>query len=89
MDYSGWIQDGAVGIAVCDHPENLNHPTPWYAIRSQPMSYFSPAVICFEPHTLKAGQCFTLRYRVIVHPDRWDAPRLAKEYRRFVGDAAE
>ena len=28
----------------------------------------------------------TLRYRVVIHADRWDAPRLEKEYKRFVGD---
>jgi hypothetical protein len=85
MDYSGVIEAEPVGVAVCDHPKNLNHPTPWYAIRSQPMSYFSPAVICYGPHTLKAGQSLTLRYRVIIHAKRWDAPQLEKEYKQFVG----
>lgn len=84
MDYHGLIDGRPIGVAVCDHPDNLNHPTPWYAIRAQPMSYFSPAVICYRPHTLKAKQSFTLRYRVIVHPDRWDAERLKLEYQRFV-----
>jgi hypothetical protein len=51
------------------------------------MSYFSPAVICDGPYTLKAGQSFTLRYRVIIHANRWDAPRLDIEYKRFVGRA--
>jgi hypothetical protein len=86
MDYSGLLKDGPVGVAACDHPENLNHPTPWYAIRSRPMSYFSPAVICDGSHTLKAGQSFTLRYRVIIHADRWDAARLEREYKRFAGE---
>jgi hypothetical protein len=87
MDYSGLIQGGPVGVAAFDYPENLHHPTPWYAIKSQPMSYFSPAVICDGPFTLKAGQRFTLRYRVMVHANRWDAPRLEKEYRRFAGES--
>jgi hypothetical protein len=84
MDYHGLIDGRPLGVAICDHPDNLNHPTPWYVIRSQPMSYFSPAVICYGPHTLEAGQSMTLRYRVIVHPQRWDADRLKKEYARFV-----
>jgi hypothetical protein len=50
------------------------------------MSYFSPAVICYGPHTLQAGQSFTLRYRILVHPDRWDAEQLKREYQRFVQD---
>lgn len=84
LDYHGLIDGQAIGVAICDHPDNLNHPTPWYVIRSQPMSYFSPAVICYGPYRLKAGESFTLRYRVIVHPGRWDAERLGKEYKRFV-----
>lgn len=88
MDYNGTLEDRPVGIAMCDHPSNLNHPTPWYAIASRPMSYFSPAVICFQPHTLPAGQSMTLRYRVIVHPGRWDAKRLEREQQQYVKEIA-
>jgi hypothetical protein len=83
MDYSGVIGGKPVGIAICDHPSNLNHPTPWYVIASDPMSYISPAVICFQPTTVPAGKSFTLRYRVIVHPDRWDAARLRREAEQY------
>ncbi len=88
MDYAGEIAGRSVGIAICDHPQNLNHPSPWYAIRSAVMSYYSPAVICYSPHTLKSGESFTLRYRVIVHRDKWDADRLTKEHERFVSEAS-
>lgn len=84
MDYSGVIDGQPQGIAICDHPDNLNHPTPWYAIRTGVMSYFSPAVVCHGPHTLPAGESLTLRYRVIVHGGRWDAARLRREYEEFV-----
>jgi len=83
MDYAGVIGAGPAGIAILDHPTNLNAPTPWYVIVGRPMSYFSPAVLCYKPHTLKAGQSLTLRYRILVHPGRWDAGRLKKEYDRF------
>jgi hypothetical protein len=86
MDYNGLIDGRPVGIAVCDHPDNVNHPSPWYAIASQPMSYFSPAVICYGSHTLPAGESFVLKYRVIVHQGRWDAAKLQQEFRRFVED---
>jgi hypothetical protein len=49
------------------------------------MSYYSPAVICYGPHTVEAGEGFTLRYRVLVHDGRWDAERLKAESKRFVG----
>jgi hypothetical protein len=84
MDYHGLIDGRPVGVAVCDHPHNLNHPTPWYAIRSKTMSYFSPAVLCYGPHTLEAGKRLALRYRVIAHPGRWNAERLRGEFERFV-----
>jgi len=83
MDYSGVVGGGPAGIAILDHPKNLNAPTPWYVIVGKPMSYFSPAVICYKPHDLKPGASLTLRYRVLVHPDRWDAERLTKEYEAF------
>jgi hypothetical protein len=89
MDYSGLVDGQPVGVAICDHPDNLNHPTPWYAICAQPMSYFSPAVICYGSHTLEAGRSLTLRYRVIVHGDRWGAQRLQQEYDRFVREAGK
>lgn len=83
MDYNGLIDGKPCGIAILDHPKNLNHPTPWYAIGSAPMSYYSPAVICYGPHTLPPGESFTLRYRVLVHDGRWSPERLVTESSRF------
>jgi hypothetical protein len=88
LDYHGLIDGRPVGVAVCDHPANLNHPTPWYVVRSRTMSYFSPAVLCYGSHTLKAKTSFTLRYRVILHPARWSAEQLRREHRRYVVAAA-
>ncbi|MFA6544052.1 MAG: ThuA domain-containing protein [Limisphaerales bacterium] len=82
MDYSGEFDGSAAGIAILDAPASLNSPTPWYAI-SKPFHYFSPAVICYQPQTLKAGQQLSLRYRVIVHPGRWSAEQLGQASRLF------
>jgi len=79
MDYSGMIGSAPAGIAILDDRQSRNFPTPWYAIRSDVMSFFSPAVICYGPHTLPAGRRMTLEYRVIVHPHRWDTRRLRSE----------
>jgi hypothetical protein len=83
VDYSGVIDGRPVGIAIVDHPANLNAPSPWYVINDTVMHYFSPAVICYAPYTLPAGQSFRLRYRVIVHPGRWESERLRAEAQRF------
>jgi hypothetical protein len=53
------------------------------------MRYFSPALLCYGPHTLKAGTAMTLRYRVVVHPGRWDAARLRRESLRYVASVAK
>ena len=83
MEFGGVFGGKAAGIAILDHPENLNYPTPWYSIAGKPMKYFSPAVICYKPHTLKSGQSFTLKYRVIVHPEKWDSDKLKAEIRKY------
>jgi len=89
MDYSGIVGGKPAGIAVLDHPRNLNAPSPWYVIQTDVMSYFSPAVLCYGPHTLPAGESFTLRYRVIVHPGRWDTPQLQREYEEFARSSSD
>ncbi len=75
MDYSGIVGGQAAGIAIIEHPDNLNAPTTWYSIDSS-FKYFSPAVIFQQPHTLKPGESMTLRYRVFIHPERWNATAL-------------
>jgi hypothetical protein len=52
------------------------------------MNFFTPAVLCYEPLVLHAGGSFVLRYRVLIHPGRWDAERLKKEAARFSGRPA-
>ena len=83
VDYSGLVDGEPEGIAVLDNPRNPGSPTPWYVIRSAEMSFFSPAVLCYGPITLEAGQRLTLRYRVIVHHGRWDSTRLNAEYAKY------
>jgi type 1 glutamine amidotransferase len=83
VDYSGVIDGKPEGIAVLDNPRNPGSPTPWYVIRSADMSFFSPAVLCYGPITLEAGQRLALRYRVIVHHGRWDSARLNEEYAKY------
>jgi hypothetical protein len=76
LEYSGTIDGRPAGIAVLSHPENVNSPSPWYVIKSRPMTFFSPAVICYGPLTLEPNHEFTLRYRVIVHLGKWNRDKL-------------
>jgi len=86
LDYSGLVGGRSAGIAILDHTGNPRTPTPWYVIRSAPMSWFNPAVLCYETLSLRPGDTFVLRYRVLLHPGRWDAERLKNEVARFSRD---
>ena len=83
MDYSGPLDGHKVGIAILDYPANLNSPTPFYAVRNDGMSYFSPAVLTYGPVTLKPEQTLRLRYRLFAHPGRWGAEQLRQAEERF------
>ncbi len=89
LDYSGLIEGRLEGVAILDHARNPRTPTPWYVIRSPEMSFFTPAFLCYEPMTLAPGRALALRYRVLVHPGRWDEVRLRREYIRFSGRPSE
>ncbi|MBU0618026.1 MAG: PmoA family protein [Planctomycetes bacterium] len=84
MEYHGSVGGRPAGVAIIDHPGNLNAPSPWYLINSDPMRYINPAVICYQPHELAAGESFTLRYRVIVHPGHWGAAELRRQVEKYL-----
>jgi hypothetical protein len=83
LDYSGKIRGTEYGIAMIDHPQNLNAPSPWYVINDQVLRFCTPAVLCYGPHTLKAGQNFRLRYRTVIHSGRFTSQGLREEVNRF------
>ena len=89
VEYSGLLDGQPSGAAICDFPGNPRSPTPWYVIKSAEMSFFTPAVLCYEPLTLRPGERVTLRYRVLVHPGRWDAERLRREHARFARESRD
>jgi hypothetical protein len=82
VDFAGTIDKTTGGIAILDHPQNLNAPTPWYVSRGMP--YFSPAVIYDAPHKISAGESFVLRYRVLVHPGRLTPEALRENQQKFI-----
>ena len=88
LDFNFKTANGtAAGIAVFDHPENMRNPTPWYVIMNpqdkSPFGYFSPAVLYNEPYTLAAGESFTLRYRILVHPGGTNIQFIESESQQF------
>jgi hypothetical protein len=83
MDYSGLIDGKVVGLAFLDHPRNPRYPTTWYAIRDPVMSYLNAALLNDEPLGLQPSEQMTLRYRLVIHPNRWDTERLQAAHTRF------
>jgi hypothetical protein len=85
-DFSGEIDGAEAGVAFLDHPSNLRSPSRWYGImdKSVPFWFLDAALLQLEPYTLPARQKLVLRYRVVVHPQRWDVARLEKEHARYV-----
>ncbi|MDD8027087.1 MAG: PmoA family protein [Acidobacteriota bacterium] len=83
LDYAGQMEGEPAGIAILDHPQNPRAPTAWYAVHSAVMAFFNPALLSPGPLTLRNGERMTLRYRILIHPGRWDAARLKAEALRF------
>ena len=83
LDFSGMIGGHAAGVAFLDNAANLNSPTPWYVVNNPPMYYVSPAVLTYHPQTLKAGEALVLRYRVVVHPERWTPGQLRQAAEQY------
>ncbi len=84
-DLSGKLDGGLEqtgGVAIFDHPDNPRHPTPWYGATG-PGHYFNAAFLFHEPMNVASGQTLTFRYRVLVHDQIWDVPRLQAAYSDF------
>jgi len=72
-DFNGPVGGEKLGIAVLNHPSSFRHPTPWHArgyglFTSNPFGLKSVAGEKEDGAvTLKKGESFTLRHRVIFH----------------------
>ena len=90
VDYSGTLDGAKVGILIVDHPSNPRHPTYWhsraYGLFAANMfgeKEFTKDKAAKGPGTLKAGQSWRFRLRVIIHPGdlkTFDAAAAAKKF---------
>jgi hypothetical protein len=73
LDYSGPVDGQVFGIAMMDHPSNLNHPCYWHARDYGLVGTNSFAKAAFEKglpdtgHHQKKGETLRFRYRVLIH----------------------
>lgn len=79
-----------VGILVLDHPENPNHPTPWYASTRADTygdegwsNFVNAAFLWDSPIEVPAGERLRLRYRFIAHDGLWSADDIATQWARW------
>ena len=91
LDLSGSVGAREAGIAILDHPDNLNAPTPWYIVMAQEQSFAftEAALLYYDPVRIEAGDGFSLRYRVVVHEGRWKPEELQKQQEQFVEEVRE
>jgi len=80
IDWAATLRNGEqVGVAMFDHPGNLDHPARWQ-VRAKGFFMANPfgrqTFARFDPtaakengeHTLERGDKLRLRYRVVIHP---------------------
>lgn len=86
VDWRATVDGKLVGVAILDHPRNLNAPARWH-IRSFGFFTANPfARQAFDPaapsasHTMKPGETLHLRYRVIVYQGAFDVEASWKEF---------
>ena len=88
VDWRATLNGATVGLAILDHPANLNAPARWHlrsfgflACNPFARQTFDPTAASAEK-TLKPGESLHLRYRILVHDGPAD---LKAAYREFAG----
>ncbi len=65
------------GIAMLDHPGNVNHPTGWHCRNDG----WAGASLCLEkPYTIQPGETLRLRYRIHLHRGNAVQGKVARQY---------
>lgn len=84
-EQNGLIDGKPYGVALLAHPANPRAPGDWYPIEDpgQPFYYLNAAFLLKSAYVMKPGETLTLRYRVCVHPGRWDAEALRQASARY------
>ena len=81
IDLSGPIGPGKWGgLALLDHPGNLNHPTGWHCRND---GWAGAAFNMEQPYTLKPGATLRLRYRIHLHRHDAAAGEVARRYEEY------
>jgi hypothetical protein len=90
VDYSGTLDGEKLGVAILDHPANPEHPTFWHS-RAYGLFAANPfGVKDFTRNkadvggaTLKQGESWRYRFRVIIHPGDVKGIDLAAAWKKY------
>jgi hypothetical protein len=92
VDFYGQVGGEEVGIAVFDHPGNLQHPTCWHArhyglLAANPfgLKEFTHDRHQDGSYAIQAGDSLTLRYRVLIYHGDVEQAGVAEAYRQYAG----
>jgi hypothetical protein len=84
---AAWIdQSGPVapalwnGLAMLDHPENVNHPTGWHCRND---GWAGAAFNMETPYTIEPGKSLRLRYRIHLHQHDALKGKVASRYAEY------
>lgn len=89
-DYSGPVGGVIAGVALLAHPNNPLHPMPWHVrsyglMTANPfgLSDFAKDKAIDGSKTLKQGQSWRMRFRLLAHAGGADEARVAEAYRDY------
>jgi len=88
IDYFGPVEGRTVGIAILDHPDNLNHPPRWHArdyglFAANPFGEHHFGGTKKGGYLLPAGESLTLRYRFLFHEGDTEAAGIADAWKAW------
>jgi hypothetical protein len=89
VDYHGPVQGETLGIAILNHPSSFRYPTHWH-VRTYGLFAANPwGLHDFtqgkeqSAYTMKKGDSFTLRYRVIFHKGDEKQGQIAEAFAKY------
>jgi type 1 glutamine amidotransferase len=80
------IRGDRLGAAIFTSTSNLSYPEPWFMTNNEdhPFYYFSPAPIFNQPHSLKKGDKFALKYRMKFYSGKASKELLDQDYKHYL-----
>lgn len=81
-----WGGPHKAGVAIFQHPSNPGFPHPGWILRHY--GFLGASWPHNDPHSLNAGESFTLRYRLLVHAGNAGDAEVAELAKHYTGTAS-